>query len=139
MEIRTPEQVEAEVGQITRELYESVSRVDLGAWLGILHDPPGQWHLGMDVVNIREASEQFRVEWTSDDETRLERQEIDDLGIRVVPISPTVAYVLCTSPDRRWYFADGRVDRAETAETWVFVLTGDGWKLHSGQTAIFPK
>jgi hypothetical protein len=139
MEIRTPEQVEAEVGQITRELYESVSRVDLGAWLEILHDSPGQWHLGMDVVNIREASEQFRVEWTSDDETRLERQEIDALGIRVVPISPTVAYVLCTSPDRRWYFADGRVDRAETAETWVFVLTGDGWKLHSGQTAIFPK
>jgi hypothetical protein len=138
MDIRTPEQVEAEVGHIMRRLYESVGRVDFGAWMGILHDPPGKWHLGMDVVDIREASKRFEADWTSVGESRLERQEIDDLEIHVVPISPTVAYALCTSPDRKWCFADGRVDRAGTAETWVFVLTSDGWKLHSGQSAIFP-
>jgi len=126
MDVRTPEQVEAELGQIMRGLYESVGRVDFEAWLGILHDPPGKWHLGMDVVDILEASKRFEGEWASVGENRLERQEIDDLEIHVVPLGPTVAYVLCTSPDRRWYFADGRVDRAGTAETC------------SGQTAIFP-
>ena len=132
-------QIEAEVEQVMRGIYDGVKRVDFfETWMPALHDPAGQWLLGMDVANIRGASEELAVAWTSDDESRIERQEIDDLEIKVVAISPTVAYALCTSPDRRWYFANGKVDRASTAETWVFVLTDKGWKLHSGQSAIFP-
>ena len=90
------------------------------------------------MVNLREASEELVAAWTSEGESQLERQEIDDLEIKVFAISPTAAYALCTSPDRRWCYANGNVDRAKTAETWVFVLTDDGWKIHFGQTAAFP-
>jgi len=92
----------------------------------------------MDVVNIREGVEEFEATWSSEAENPLEHQEIDDLEIKVFAISPTAAYALCTSPDRRWCYANGNVDRAKTAETWVFVLTDDGWKIHFGQTAAFP-
>ena len=135
---RTAAQIEAEVEQVVRGLYDAVKRVELDPWMTTLHDPSGQWLLGMDVVNLREASEELVAAWTSEGESQLERQEIDDLEIRVVAISPTSAHALCTSPDRRWYFVNGKVDRASTAETWVFVLTDDGWKIHFGQTAAFP-
>lgn len=133
-----PDQIETEIEQIMRGLYEGIKETDFELWLGTLHDPAGPWLLGMDMPNIREASEELKVAWTANPEIGHERQEIDDLQIRVVAVSPTVAYALCTSSDRRWYFADGRVDRAATAESWVFVLTDDGWKIHSGQTAMFP-
>ena len=135
---KTAAEVEAEVGQIMQGLYDAIKRADLDPWMATLHDPSGQWLLGMDVVNLREASEELVAAWTSEGESQLERQEIDDLEIRVVAINPKSAYALCTSPDRRWYFVDGKVDRASTAETWVFVLTDDGWKLHFGQSALFP-
>jgi hypothetical protein len=135
---KTAAEVEAEVEQVMRDLYAAVGQVDLEPWLTTLHDPAGLWLLGMDVVNLREAAEEFRAAWSSEGENRLERQELDDLDIRVVAVSPTIAYALCTSPDRRWYHVDGKIDRASTAETWVFVLTDDGWKLQFGQTAAFP-
>jgi len=135
---RTAAEIEAEVGQIMHGLYDAVRRGDLEPWITTLHDPAGLWLLGMDVVNLREAVEELGAAWTSVGETQLDRQEIDDLEIRVVAVSPTVAYVLCTSTDRRWYFVNGKVDRASTAETWVFVLTDDGWKLNFGQSSLFP-
>ena len=135
---QTAAEIEAEVGQIMQGLYDAVSKADLQPWMATVHDPSGQWLLGMDVVNLREASEELVAAWTSKGESQLERQEIDDLEIRVVTVSPTVAYALCTSPDRGWYFVNGKVDRASTAETWVFVLTDDGWKLHFGQSSLFP-
>jgi len=138
MSIMIPAQIEAEVEQIVRGLYDSLSYAQFEPWMTTLHDPAGQWLVGMEVGNILERSEQFRAAWKPGGETPIDRQEIDDLEICVTVIDPTTAYVLCTSPDRRWYYANGQVDRASTAETWVFVLTKDGWKLHSGQSAIFP-
>jgi len=132
------EQIEAEVEGIVRELYATLSRAETDFWMTTLHVPSGRWLLGMDVVDIREASEQYIATWSPEGERPIDRQEIDGLEIRVTAMSPTVACALCTSPDRKWCFADGQVDRAATAETWVFVRTHDGWKLHSGQSAIFP-
>jgi hypothetical protein len=133
-----PEQIESEVEKILRHVYDTISGGEFEPWRAGLHDPPGRWLLGMEMVNIREASEQFWDIWKPDGERPIDRQEIDDLEIQVTAISPTMAYALCTSPDRRWYFVNGEVDRASTAETWVFVMTEAGWKLHSGQSAIFP-
>ena len=113
---KTAAQIEAEVGQVMQGLYDAIKRADLGPWMSTLNDPSGQWLLGMDVVNLREASEELVAAWTSEGESQLERQEIDDLEIRVVAISSTSAHALCTSPDRRWYFVNGKVDRAITAE-----------------------
>ena len=135
---KTAAEVEAEVGRILQGLYDAVKRAQLDPWMETLHDPSGLWLLGMDVVNLREAIEELGTTWTSEGESQLARQEIDDLEIRVVAVSPTVAYALCTSPDRRWYFTNGKVERASTAETWVFALTDDGWKLHFGQSSLFP-
>ena len=131
-------QIEAEVKQLIQKLYDTLSRRDFEPWMETLHDPPGEWLLGTEVVNIREASEGFGAAWDPEGETPIDRQEIDDLEIKISVFGPTVAYALCTSPDRRWYFKNGQVDRASTAETRVFVLTDKGWKLHSGQSAIFP-
>ena len=116
-------QTETEVKQIVRDLYETLSQGDFGPWMNTLHDPAGRWLLGKDVVNIREASEGFVAAWSPGGETPLDRQEIDDLEIRVTVINPTLAFAVCTSTDRRWYFVNGQVDRASTAETWVFFLT----------------
>jgi hypothetical protein len=138
MQDLTPEQIEAQVEEVMRGLYEAVMRVDLDPWVTTLHDPAGWWHLGMEVVNIREASEKFAATWRPSGEKPLDHQEIDDLKIKVTAISPIIAYALCTSPNRRWYYMSGEVERASTAETWVFVQTGDGWKIHSGQSALFP-
>jgi len=132
------EQIEAKVGQILRDVYDTISRGEFEPWMTTLHEPAGRWLLGMDMVDIREASEQFLATWKPDGERPIDRQEIDDLDIQVTAISPTIAYALCTIPDRRWCFVNGEMDRASTAETWVFVLTDAGWKLHSGQSAIFP-
>ena len=131
-------QIEAEVEQIVRGLYSSVAQAEVGPWMATLHERTGPWLLGMDIGNLRETSEGFEALYTSEDETRPVRQEMDNLEIRVVAVSPTIAYAVGTSPDRRWYLANGGIDRAATAETWVFVQTEGGWKLYSGQTAIFP-
>ena len=130
--------VESEVEGILRGIYESIKRSDFGPWLRTLSQPAGQWLLNMDVVNIREGSENLLAEWGPDGENPHEHQEIDHLDIKVTVVNPSIAFALCTSPDRRWYFADGQVDRGASAETWVFTATEDGWKLHSGQTAVFP-
>jgi hypothetical protein len=135
---KTAAEVEAEVGQILQDLYDAVKRVELEPWMETLHSPTGRWLLGMDVVNLRQAIEELGTAWTSEGEIQLARQEIDDLEIRVDAVSSTVAHALCTSPDRRWYFANGKVERASTAETWVFTLTDEGWKLQSGQSSLFP-
>jgi len=138
MQTRTSDQIVAEVERTMREIYDSILQADIEPWLAILHDPSGQWLLGMDIGDIQETSEGLKTTWTTDPETRHQRQDWESLEIKVVPISPTVAYVLCACTDRKWYFANGQVDRANTAETWVFVLTDDGWRLHSGQTALLP-
>ena len=132
------DRIEVEVGQIMRRIYDAIQRVDLEPWKTTLLGQTGPWLLGMDINNLREGSEVIEADWMSEGDSRLERQEIDDLEIRVVAVSPTVAYVVCRSPDRRWYRANGDIERASTAESWVFVLTDDGWKLHSGQSALFP-
>ena len=131
-------QIEAEVEKIVLELYDSVARGELGLWMGAIHEQSGLWAIGLDVGNFRKTGEGFETFWTSDDPTRTVRQEIEDLKVSVVAVSPTVAYAAVTSPNRRWYLANGGVDRFASAETWVFVLTDGEWKLHSGQTAMFP-
>jgi len=131
-------QIEAEVEQIVLGLYDSVAQGDVGVWMATLHEQTGLWLLGMDVDNFRRTSEGFEALWTSEDETRPVRQEMDNLEVRVVAISPNVAYAQVTSQDRRSYLASGGMNRTASAETWVFVLTEDGWKLHSGQGAFFP-
>ena len=113
-------------------------KADIETWLSNLEDPPGQWILGMDVGDIRETSEGFKDLCFGEGATRLERQEAEELSIKVAAISPNVAFALCTAENRRWIFEDGHIDRGHTAETWVFVRTDNGWKLHSGQSAIFP-
>ena len=138
MQNLTPDQIESQVEEVIRGLYEAVMRADLGPWMTTIHDPAGWWHLGMDVVNLREAVEEIEATWKPGGKRPLDHQEIDDLKIKVTAISPTIAYVLCTSPDRRWCYESGEVERASTAETWVFVLTEDGWKIHSGQSAVLP-
>jgi hypothetical protein len=134
----TVEEIVAEVETTMRGLYETLAAADFDAWMNTLHDPAGRWLVGMDVADIRETSQDFLDAWKPDGETPIDRQEIDDLQISVEAINATTAYAVCTCPDRRWHYISGKVDRASTAETWVFVLTEDGWKLHSGQSAIFP-
>ena len=117
---------------------DAVMQADLEPWMDALHDPPGRWHLVMDLVDLREASAKFEADWKAAGETPLDRQEVDSIEIEVTAISPSVGFASVTCQNRRWYYTNGDVDRGDTAETWVFVLTEDGWKLHSGQSALFP-
>jgi hypothetical protein len=134
----TPEQVVSEVNGVVRWLYDAVLQADLGPWMDTLHDPPGRWHLLMDVLNMREAAAKFEADWRPGGETPLDRQEVDSIEIETTAISPTSAFAVVTCKNRRWYYTSGEVEAGDTAETWVFVLTDGGWKLHSGQSAIFP-
>ena len=131
-------QTEADVEQIVRGLYDAISRSETGPWMATLHPETGPWLWGSEFLDLREGSEAYEAAWSSEGDTRLVRQEIDDLEVRVVAISPTVAYALCTSPERRSYLAGGTIDRFSSAETWVFVLTDDGWRMYAGQTALSP-
>lgn len=137
----TPDEIariEMEVKQVVHDLYRSVAEGEVALWMATINERTGPWALGMEVGDFRETAEGFEAHWTSDDETRVVRQEMDGLEIRAFAITPTVAYATVTSPDRRWYKANGEVDRNASAETWVFVLAEGGWKLFSGQSALFP-
>jgi hypothetical protein len=127
-------QIEAEVEQIMRGLYTSVAEADTGPWMEMLAEPAGPWLLGMEIGDLRETSARFEAEYQSQ-----VTQALEALEIQVDAISRTVVYVAATVQDREWHLADGNIDRASTAETWVFVATDDGWKLYAGQSAIFPK
>lgn len=130
--------IEAEVKSIVLNLYDSVARGELSVWMDAVHEESGLWAVGLDVGNFRKTGEDFVTFWTSDDPTRTVRQEIEDMKVSVVVVSPTVAFAAVTSPNRRWFLANGEVNRIASAETWVLVLTDGGWKLHSGQSALFP-
>ena len=131
-------QIEADVEQIVVGLYGAIGRADVGPWMATLHPETGPWLWGSEFLDLRGGSEAFEAAWSSESDTRLSRQEIDDLEVRVVAVSPTVAYALCTSTERRSYLADGTIDRFSSAETWVFVLTDVGWRMYAGQTVLSP-
>lgn len=131
-------EIEAEVEQVAFELYESLKPADGRLWMATLHESTGLWLDALGAYNLRERSETYLGDWTSEDTIHPVRQEYDDLEIQAVAVSPTVVFVTATSPDRRWYLSNGEISRTASAESWLFVNAGDGWKLHSGQTALFP-
>jgi hypothetical protein len=134
---KTAAAIEAEVEQLMRDIYEPLKKADIGPWMGTLRAQTGPVLLGLEAGDFREVAEGIGEAWGAE-ETGLERQDIGDLKVQVRLISPTVAFAVCTSPDRSWYYRDGKVDRFSTAETWVLNLTDDGWKLVAGQIAMFP-
>ena len=56
-------QIEAEVEQIMRGLYDSISEADVGPWMETLAEPAGPWLLGTDIGDLRETSDRFEAEY----------------------------------------------------------------------------
>jgi len=131
-------QIEAEVEQIMTEFYDAAKEASIDPLMARLPADPGICVWGSTIYDCQEIFDRYREAWTSEDERRLERQEMDGEEIRVMAISPTVAIGVHTSEENRAIYTTGEVFRARFASFSVFVLEDDGWKLHSGQQASWP-
>lgn len=131
-------QIEADVEQLVRGLYDAAAVINPEPWMAVLAEDAGFHVSGTNIRDIHEAFAGYGAEWTSDTPTRPVRMEFGEEQIRVVAVTPTVAYAVVTSQPRSWHLANGDVTRAGTAETWVFVLTDGGWKIHSTHLEMWP-
>jgi hypothetical protein len=131
-------QIEAEVGQIMADLVNAAKQADMESIAAGLTAEGSVCVWGATVFDCRQLLDRHRGAWTSGEETWLERQEMDGEEIRVMAISPTVAIGVLTVEENRAIFSTGDVVRASFASLSVFVLEGEGWKLHTGQQASWP-
>lgn len=132
----------SEIATAVKEVVDSVGaaarRIDADAVFLHMSKADGLCLFGMSISPCSEVTKSFRDAWRPDNKDRLQRQEMDGVDVRVMPMTPTIALVAMTTKENRAVQSDGKVVRASFESFFVYVLEDGKWKFHSGQQAGFP-